>query len=87
MASSSSPSAGKAGDGDGGRGRGRGNRGGRPWERSLVCVLKALRGMEVLVELQNDAVIRGSLDDCDDVMKSVSSCPLSLSLILAQFSD
>ena len=71
---SSSSSSGRAGDGGGGRGRGRG---GRPWERSLVCVLKALRGMEVLVELQNDAVIRGSLDDCDDVMKSVSS-PLSL---------
>ncbi|KAH7387071.1 hypothetical protein KP509_16G003800 [Ceratopteris richardii] len=45
-----------------------GKRRGRPWERSLLCVIKALQGHQVLVELQNDLYIRGLLDDCDDAM-------------------
>lgn len=45
-----------------------GRRTGRPWERTLLCVIKALQGLHILVELQNDVYIRGVLDDCDDAM-------------------
>lgn len=45
-----------------------GRRTGRPWERTLLCVIKALQGLNILVELQNDICIRGVLDDCDDAM-------------------
>ncbi|KAI5066815.1 hypothetical protein GOP47_0017343 [Adiantum capillus-veneris] len=45
-----------------------GRRRGRPWESTLLCVIKALQGLHILVELQNDIYIRGLLDDCDDAM-------------------
>lgn len=48
-----------------------GRRTGRAGERTLVCVIKALQGLEVLVELQNDFCIRGLLDDCDDAMNVI----------------
>uniref|UniRef100_A0A388K9E8 LSM domain-containing protein n=1 Tax=Chara braunii TaxID=69332 RepID=A0A388K9E8_CHABU len=38
-------------------------------ERTLVCVIQSLVGMEVVVELRNDLTIRGNLDECDDYMK------------------
>lgn len=46
-----------------------GKRGQRPAERTLVCVIQALMGLELLVELRNDLSIRGILDDCDNAMK------------------
>ncbi|KAJ7530817.1 hypothetical protein O6H91_14G020600 [Diphasiastrum complanatum] len=42
-----------------------GNRRGRQTERTLVCVVQALVGLELLVELRNELCIRGILDDCD----------------------
>jgi hypothetical protein len=38
-------------------------------ERSLVCLIQALEGRKVVVELQNDTIIRGTLDEADDYMK------------------
>jgi hypothetical protein len=46
-----------------------GKRGERQSERTLVCVIQALMGLELLVELRNDLSIRGFLDDCDNAMK------------------
>lgn len=46
-----------------------GKRGQRASERTLVCVIQALVGLELLVELRNDLSIRGVLDDCDNAMK------------------
>ena len=46
-----------------------GKRGQRPSERTLVCVVQALVGLELLVELRNDLSIRGVLDDCDNALK------------------
>jgi small nuclear ribonucleoprotein (snRNP)-like protein len=50
-----------------------GKRGERQSERTLVCVIQALMGLELLVELRNDLSIRGFLDDCDNAMKDVRS--------------
>lgn len=38
-------------------------------ERSLVCLIQALEGRKVVVELQNDVIIRGVLDEADEFMK------------------
>lgn len=38
-------------------------------ERSLVCLIQALEGRKVVVELQNDTIIRGTLDEADEYMK------------------
>lgn len=38
-------------------------------ERSLVCLIQALEGRKVVVELRYDVVIRGRLDAADDFMK------------------
>ncbi|CAG5134272.1 unnamed protein product [Candidula unifasciata] len=35
---------------------------------SMVCLLKALEGMEVTVELRNDMVLKGKLDFCESAM-------------------
>lgn len=43
----------------------------RSSERSLVCVIQALQGLEILVELQNDVYVRGLLEDCDDSMNVI----------------
>jgi hypothetical protein len=52
-----------------------GKRGQRPAERTLVCVIQALMGLELLVELRNDLSIRGILDDCDNAMKYTHTAP------------
>lgn len=49
-----------------------GKRGQRASERTLVCAIQALVGLQLLVELRNDLSIRGVLDDCDNAMKCVS---------------
>jgi small nuclear ribonucleoprotein (snRNP)-like protein len=41
----------------------------RASERSLICVIQALVGMKVLVELKNDVTVKGVLDECDLGMK------------------
>ncbi|XP_024388930.1 uncharacterized protein [Physcomitrium patens] len=48
-----------------------GKRGQRAFERTLVCVIQALMGLELLVELRNDLSIRGILDDCDNAMNVI----------------
>lgn len=48
-----------------------GKRGERQSERTLVCVIQALMGLELLVELRNDLSIRGFLDDCDNAMNVI----------------
>lgn len=37
--------------------------------RSLVCLLQALEGRKLVVELRYDVIIRGQLDAVDDFMK------------------
>lgn len=34
-----------------------------------MCVIQALVGLELVVELRNDLSIRGVLDECDNAMK------------------
>jgi small nuclear ribonucleoprotein (snRNP)-like protein len=49
-------------------------------ERSLACVIQALEGMRLVVELRQDTIIRGVLESADEemnlVMKTVILTPL-----------
>jgi len=49
-------------------------------ERSLACVIQALEGMRLVVELRQDTIIRGVLESADEemnlVMKGVTMTPL-----------
>lgn len=40
-------------------------------ERSLVCLIQALVGRKVVVELRNDLIIRGKLDVVDEYLRYV----------------
>ena len=40
-------------------------------ERSLVLFLKSIVTRKVVVELRNDIIVRGKLEDCDEWMKCV----------------
>lgn len=40
-------------------------------EKSLVCFLQALEGKKLVVELRNDTIIRGQIDEVDEYMKWV----------------
>jgi hypothetical protein len=42
-------------------------------EKSLVCLLQALEGRKLVVELRNDAIIRGQIDEVDEYMKWVQA--------------
>jgi len=37
-------------------------------EQSLLCFLQSLNSMLVVIELRNDCVIRGTVEECDDTM-------------------
>ena len=49
-------------------------------ERTLVCLVQALQGMRLVVELRQDTVVRGMLDSADEemnlVMTDVTFTPL-----------
>eukprot|EP00245_Coleochaete_scutata_P003642 TRINITY_DN15412_c0_g1_i2.p2 TRINITY_DN15412_c0_g1~~TRINITY_DN15412_c0_g1_i2.p2 ORF type:complete len:107 (-),score=17.88 TRINITY_DN15412_c0_g1_i2:299-619(-) len=40
----------------------------RRCEKTLVCVIQALIGMQVVVEMRNDVTVRGHMEYCDDQM-------------------
>ena len=52
----------------------------RPSERTLVCLVQALQGMRLVVELRQDTIVRGMLDSADEemnlVMTNVTFTPL-----------
>ena len=52
----------------------------RPSERTLVCLVQALQGMRLVVELRQDTIVRGMLDSADKemnlVMTDVTFTPL-----------
>lgn len=39
--------------------------------RTLACLLQAMLGRKLVVELRNDTIIRGTIDEADDYMKWV----------------
>lgn len=40
-------------------------------DRSLACFVQALEGLNVVVELHNDAVVRGMLESADEGMNLI----------------
>ncbi len=45
--------------------------GGSRSERTLACLVQALAGKKLLVELRNEALVRGTLVEADEYMKCV----------------
>ena len=44
-------------------------------ENTLVCLIQSMTGRKVVVELRNDVLLRGNLEDVDEFLKWVIITP------------